>query len=137
MNGGRIPWNATAICEIFRIFCLMGNHHLKDAFEDIEEMEELDASEIHTRRLRAKEVLTPMKSDNFMFPVADGAVEISGGDQPCEHPPESGIVQNEENQTGSLLQPHFKMTRENSFIVITLNPESDCTCREKKHFLFQ
>ena len=35
----------------------------------------------------------------------------------------------------------LKMTsgllQENSFIVITLNPESNCTCRKKKHFLFQ
>ena len=28
---------------------------------DIEELEEMDASEIHARRLKAKEVLTPMK----------------------------------------------------------------------------
>ena len=25
-NGGRIPWNVTAICETFRISCLMGGH---------------------------------------------------------------------------------------------------------------
>ena len=30
-------------------------------FADIEELEEMDASEIHARRLNAKEVLTPMK----------------------------------------------------------------------------
>ena len=38
----------------------------------IEELEEMDASEIHARRLNAKEVLTQMKDDNFIFPVADG-----------------------------------------------------------------
>ena len=48
---------------------------------DIEELEEMDASELHARRLNAKEVLTPMKGDNFIFPVADGTVKISGGDQ--------------------------------------------------------
>ena len=48
---------------------------------DIEELEEMDASEIHARRLNAKEVLTPMKGDNLIFPVADGTVKISGGDQ--------------------------------------------------------
>ena len=48
---------------------------------DIEEMEQMNASEIHARRLDAKEVLTPMKGDNFIFPVADGTVKISGGDQ--------------------------------------------------------
>ena len=36
---------------------------------DIEELEEMDASELHDRRrLNAKEVLTPMKGDNFHIP---------------------------------------------------------------------
>ena len=46
-------------------------------------------------------------------------------------------------QTNSLLQHHFKTTQhgmmrlqETSFIAITWNPESNCTCREKHHFLF-
>ena len=47
---------------------------------DIEELEELDASELHAKRLNAKEVLTPMRGDIFIFPVADGAVKISGED---------------------------------------------------------
>ena len=74
-----------------------------------------------------------------------------------DHPPQSRITQTEEknkkffkeNQTDSLRQPHIKMTqhrtmrnlkvisgpsRETSFIAITWNPESNCTCREKKHF---
>ena len=41
----------------------------------------MDASELHTRRLNAKEMSTPMSGDNFIFPVADGTVKISGGDQ--------------------------------------------------------
>ena len=45
---------------------------------DIEELEEMDASELHARRLYAKEVLTPERSGNFIFPVADGTVKISG-----------------------------------------------------------
>ena len=48
---------------------------------DIEEMEEMDASELHARRLSAKEVLTPKRSGNFIFPVADGTVKIFGGGQ--------------------------------------------------------
>ena len=48
---------------------------------DIEELDQMDASEIHARRLKAKEVLTPMKGDNFIFQVADGTVKLSGGDQ--------------------------------------------------------
>ena len=35
---------------------------------DIEELEEMDASELHARRPNAKEVLTPMKGDNFIVP---------------------------------------------------------------------
>ena len=78
----------------------------------------MDASEIHAKRLNAKEVLTPMKGDNFMFPVAGGTVKTSGGDQKQRPSTLLRIVQNEErnkkffeeNQTGSLLQPHFKMT---------------------------
>ena len=35
---------------------------------DIQELEEMDASELHARRLNAKEVLTPMN----IFPVAGG-----------------------------------------------------------------
>ena len=34
---------------------------------DIEELEQMDASEIHARRLNAKEVSTPMIGDNFYF----------------------------------------------------------------------
>ena len=33
------------------------------------------------RRLNAKEVLTPMKGDNFIFPVADGTAKTLGRDQ--------------------------------------------------------
>ena len=41
----------------------------------------MDASEIHARRLNAKEVLTPMKNEIIVFSVADGTVKISGGDR--------------------------------------------------------
>ena len=48
---------------------------------DTEELEEMDASELHARRLNAKEVLMPMKGDNFIFPVADGRVKTNVGDR--------------------------------------------------------
>ena len=48
---------------------------------DIEELEEMDASELHARRLNAQEVLTPMKGDNSMFPFTDETVKTPGGDQ--------------------------------------------------------
>ena len=48
---------------------------------DIEELEKMDASEIHAKRLNAKEVLTPMSGEKFVFPIADGTVKFSGGEQ--------------------------------------------------------
>ena len=48
---------------------------------DVEELEQMDASELHAKRLNAKEVLTPMKGEILIFPVADGTVKSSGGDQ--------------------------------------------------------
>ena len=37
---------------------------------DFEELEEMDASEIHAQRLNAKEVILPKSGDNCKFPVA-------------------------------------------------------------------
>ena len=54
---------------------------------DIVELEKMDASEIRARRLNAKEVLTPQNGVFFFlkkkknFPIADGTVKLSGGDQ--------------------------------------------------------
>ena len=48
---------------------------------DIEELEYLDGSEIHARRLNAKEVLMLENGGNFIFPITDGTVKLSGGDQ--------------------------------------------------------
>ena len=31
--GGQIPWSATAICETFKISCLMGRHRMKGGSE--------------------------------------------------------------------------------------------------------
>ena len=42
---------------------------------DIEDLEEMDASELHARRFNAKEVLTPQRSEHFILPVADGTVK--------------------------------------------------------------
>ena len=126
---------------------------------DIEELEEMDASELQARRINAKEVLTPMKGEHITFQIADGTVKISGAEPRLRTSTSTGIVQNEErnkkffeeNQTDSLLQPHLKMTlhwmmrklemisgpcQEISFVAITWNPESNCTCRLKNHPLF-
>ena len=45
---------------------------------DIEDLEQMDVSEIHARKLNAKEVLTPLRSGNFIIPFADGTVQIFG-----------------------------------------------------------
>ena len=116
---------------------------------------------LHARRLSAKEVSTPQRSGNFIFPVADGTVKIFGREQRLRTSTLTrGSVQNEdknkkflkESQMNYILQPHFKTTQrammrkqnmtsgllqETSFIVIMLNPQSNCTCREKNHSLFR
>ena len=48
---------------------------------DIEEVEEMVASELHARRLNAKEVLTTLSGEKLIIPIADGTVKLSGGDQ--------------------------------------------------------
>ena len=46
----------------------------------IADLEELDASEIYSKKLNAKEVIFP-KQGEFIFPIADGPIKTSGGDQ--------------------------------------------------------
>ena len=48
---------------------------------DFEELETMDASEIYSKRLNAKEVMLPKENGNFIFPVADGRIKLPGGDQ--------------------------------------------------------
>ena len=47
---------------------------------DLEELERMDASEIYSKRLNAKEVIFP-KEGEFIFPIADGRIKPLGGDQ--------------------------------------------------------
>ena len=53
---------------------------------DIEKLETMDASEIYSKRLNAKEVIFPKESGNFIFPAADGRIKLSGGDQELRTP---------------------------------------------------
>ena len=48
---------------------------------DVEELETMDASEIFTKRLSAKEVIFPKEKGEFIFPVAGGRIKFVGGDQ--------------------------------------------------------
>ena len=47
---------------------------------DIKELGKLNASEIHARRLDAKEVTTFKKRVFFYFPLADATAKLLGGD---------------------------------------------------------
>ena len=53
---------------------------------DIEELETMDASEIYSKRLNAKEVIFPKENGNFIFPAADGRFNLSGRDQELRTP---------------------------------------------------
>ena len=48
---------------------------------DLEELETMDASEIYSKRLNAKEVIFPKDKGEFIFPIADGRIKTLGGDQ--------------------------------------------------------
>ena len=41
----------------------------------------MDASEIYSKILNAKEVIFPKENGKFIFPAADGRIKVSGGDQ--------------------------------------------------------
>ena len=81
---------------------------------DLEELETMDASEIYSKRLNAKEVIFPQEKREFIFPIADGRIKTPGGDQELRtstlvrHRP----IQGESNidflgeSEGSLPQPH-------------------------------
>ena len=48
---------------------------------DLEELETMDASEIYSKRLNAKEVIFPKEKGDFIFPIADGRNKTLGGDK--------------------------------------------------------
>ena len=41
----------------------------------------MDASEIYSKRLNAKEATLPIEKGEFIFPIADGRIKTPGGDQ--------------------------------------------------------
>ena len=115
----------------------------------------MDASEIYSKRLNAKEVIFPKEKWKIYFPVADGRIKLPGGDQDLRTPSlirvrpirgESHVDFLGESE-GSLLPPHthiqvpvkrlmiFGPYQETSYTAITLNPESNFTRREKNHSL--
>ena len=115
---------------------------------DIKPLEKMDASEIHAKRINAKEVLTlqmvAFKKRSQMEQLK--YIHLNPG---SPRPRRRTRKTFQENQTG-LLQLHFKthrcmMLKQNMisgplqailFTVITWNPESNCPCREKRYSLF-
>ena len=122
---------------------------------DLEELETMDASEIYSKRLNAKEVIFP-KQGEFIFPIADGRIKTPGRDQELRtstlirpRPIQGeGHVDFLGESEGSLPQSHdslpvageaindFWSCREASYTAITLNHESNFTPRERNHSLF-
>ena len=125
----------------------------------IGELEEMDASELHTRRLNANEVKTPQRSGNIIFAVADGTVKIFGRGQRLrtstltrerpERGEEQEILRGRSDELDS--PTNFKTTQrrmmwklkmtsgrsqENLFTVITWSPESNCKCRERRNISY-
>ena len=89
----------------------------------------MDASELHARRLNA-EVITPQNGETFVFPIADGKVKLSGGDQVLRT---STLSRRVSTTTRLIATGRFQET---SCTAITLNQESNSTCREKSHSQF-
>ena len=123
---------------------------------DIEELETMDALEIYSKRLNAKEVILPKEKGEFIFRIADGRIKFAGGDQDLRT---STLIRQRpirgespliflENQKGLFhhLTTRFRMPvkqlmnfgpcQETSYSAITLNQESNFTRREKNHSLF-
>ena len=79
---------------------------------DLEELETMDASEIYSKRLNAKDVIFP-KEGEFIFPIADGRIKTPGGDPwyGIDQFKERVILVFLENQKGLFhnLKTHFGM----------------------------
>ena len=124
---------------------------------DIEELETMDASEIYSKRLNAKEVIFHKENGKFIFPVADGRTKFVGGVQELrtstltrERPIRGEChVDFRGESEGSLFSNTSRLISgcgwsDEWFLVhvrklhtaITLNRESSVTRREKNHFLF-
>ena len=89
---------------------------------DIEELVNLDESEIHARRFNAKEIITPRSGDIFIFQIADGTAKLSGRD----HEFRKSILTRDQPVRSEDLRGDFQ--KGISFIVITSNLDLSSTC---------
>ena len=118
---------------------------------DFEELETMDASEIYSKTLNAKEVIFP-KQGEFIFPI-----KTLGGDQELRTStlvrhrpiqgdghidflgePEGSLPQSHDSLpvAGEAMKTTFGPCQETSYTAIMLNQESNCTRRENNHSLF-
>ena len=194
-NGGRIPWYVTAICETYKISCLMGRHLTRGGFgepfegpvipfgamveyhhisakdisglhqfgpkvlpgiflgyashargiwkrdilvADIEELEKMDASEIHAKKTRCKgsvdahewwKIHIPNRgwnSKTLWRRSGSENIQLNQGNLLGESGPSSSTPFQDSSWCEVMSGP-FQAT---FFTVSTLNPESNCTCPE-------
>ena len=116
-----------------------------------------DASEIFVKRRNAKEVVTSMNNENFIFPVVDGTMKLSGRDQILKTTFLIRDRPDRKKEQGNLkkrIRSFFFTSLQNSlymvenqdiifvpfqvifFTSITLNRESKCTSRKNHLSLF-
>ena len=115
---------------------------------DIEELEILDASVFRARRLNTKEVLTPQRGEDFIFPIADGTIKLSGREHgirkstSIQDYPKRGEERKDDlrgESDGSQPVDTMKDDSEvrNDFLSIegnvTLNQELNSICQRKNH----
>ena len=92
---------------------------------DIEELEILDASEIHVCRRNAKEVLIPNNNEHYIFPIADGTVKLSGRDEVFKkNPPRSRITLNEAKTITMIFEENRKGLNHWTREPMTVKPET-------------
>ena len=67
---------------IFLAYALFAVRVWKGFFlvSDMKEIQNLDASVICARRLNSNEIITPKNGENFMFPIEDATIKLSGSD---------------------------------------------------------
>ena len=69
----RVAWNIPLMCIVCGGFRKGDN-----LVEDMEELEILDVSQIHARKLNAIEFFMSKNGEDFKFPITDGTVKLSG-----------------------------------------------------------
>ena len=108
---------------------------------DLEELETMDASEIYSKRLNAKEVIFPKEKGEFIFPIADGRIKPLGGDQDLRtstlvrHHPSRGEHQKSCHMNQPKSQNQIKM-RITNWYVETRIPTYQSGCKNSERILW-